>query len=1002
MSDCSNKFPPMMPMDPTILPPDPCCPPPGPEPLVPGIVQGNTIYQALLKLSQKVDTCMQTYNCVMANCYETLRNLEATAQQTGAYYSPSEVSTTQGYNADLGSNYTVTSIAPCDNYGRPLRLKLHLAYNNTSNSAVSQQINEASEITLADKIFIAQPMQDNGWWGTAIYQGMPIPSNPQNTMYTMGFTCDGYMRVYHNTVNSQTLLGDKIMDAMGVSGILIQDGQITQDAYMSTIPNYNTLTSRICIGQNLTSKQIYVLSCNKGEGVSDHGLTSLAAAQILLQYGCTLAVEVCENINGAMMDKGAFLDQPYPASIPSSYTFWYLTRKDFYKSEYQTEIAKLMQNYGLILYEGWQSTVGVQKLGEQVQGIQTDLTQAQTDIVNLQTALGNETSNRQQADQQLLLQINDEIAARQQAIQTVQDAINTTNQNLANLSQTVELVQQNLNTANQSILKNTNNIAALQTLTSTMQGDITANAAQISTITQGLSDANTAIAKNAQDILDAQNAIDEINSNMTTLNNRINAFQVSIASINDTLAKMQSGEVTLPYIPTAGGNATGPITVGANAKLSEGGLTFVNSLGTISNIAAPQKANDATNKQYVDKAIEDAQIAGGGGTGEDPNAVKKTGDTMTGALQFAQASGDTANLALDYQGISAGAGQTIKITGLAAPTTDSDAATKAYVDNKVIDVPTDTQVDDKITEATKDFVTADDVSTQITQATQDLVTDTQLQQATSGLATQDQLTQATSGLISESAVDTKLNAYLPLSGGALTGAITVLTPTANTNPATKQYVDTGVGNRVAKTGDTMTGNLILPATTSTTPSSAAVTKSYVDAQIKTQVERVRPPTINLTGTFRLSKSGSNDVLPTLTRCNVYASPNGFYYWPGSQLLYYLVIEVIFTWTYSEYMANGPGYSPAQYGITVNADDVAAIAAAWPSANNYIPTKAQVDENTLYPWTSYTNAQFPTSWNINRPTVAGQIWWIATHKGADATQIFNYERNQSYILRVMYS
>ena len=43
--------------------------------------------------------------------------------------------------------------------------------------------------------------------------------------------------------------------------------------------------------------------------------------------------------------------------------------------------------------------------------------------------------------------------------------------------------------------------------------------------------------------------------------------------------------------------------------------------------------------------------------------------------------------------------------------------------------------------------------------------------------------------------------YMPLIGGAFTGAITIQEPTENSNPATKNYVDTHLTTRVANTGN---------------------------------------------------------------------------------------------------------------------------------------------------------------------------------------------------------
>ena len=51
-------------------------------------------------------------------------------------------------------------------------------------------------------------------------------------------------------------------------------------------------------------------------------------------------------------------------------------------------------------------------------------------------------------------------------------------------------------------------------------------------------------------------------------------------------------------------------------------------------------------------------------------------------------------------------------------------------------------------------------------------------------------------------VQAQLDAKLNLSGGTMTGALTLSgAPTANLHAATKQYVDTQVGTRVAKSGE---------------------------------------------------------------------------------------------------------------------------------------------------------------------------------------------------------
>jgi microcystin-dependent protein len=83
-------------------------------------------------------------------------------------------------------------------------------------------------------------------------------------------------------------------------------------------------------------------------------------------------------------------------------------------------------------------------------------------------------------------------------------------------------------------------------------------------------------------------------------------------------------------------------------------------------------------------------------------------------------------------------------------------------------------------------------------------------------------------------VDSKLTTFVPINGGTMTGSLTLNTdPTANLHAATKQYVDTRTSSSVSSTkfvplsGGTMTGALTLNADP-TTPLHAA-TKQYVDS-----------------------------------------------------------------------------------------------------------------------------------------------------------------------------
>ena len=100
-----------------------------------------------------------------------------------------------------------------------------------------------------------------------------------------------------------------------------------------------------------------------------------------------------------------------------------------------------------------------------------------------------------------------------------------------------------------------------------------------------------------------------------------------------------------------------------------------------------------------------------------------------------------------------------------------------------------------------------------------------------------------------SPVQTQLNSKLNLSGGAMTGLLTLSgVPTVTNHAATKGYVDSGLATQVAKAGDTMTGALLLNA--NPVAALGAATKQYVDTkatEANTYTNQAVAPKLNLSG-----------------------------------------------------------------------------------------------------------------------------------------------------------
>jgi hypothetical protein len=267
-------------------------------------------------------------------------------------------------------------------------------------------------------------------------------------------------------------------------------------------------------------------------------------------------------------------------------------------------------------------------------------------------------------------------------------------------------------------------------------------------------------------------------------------------------------------LPLAGGTLTGPLhlatdplagdeaatknyvdteiaanTIDIDTKVSKSGDVMT---GMLSLPGVPTAPEHAATKQYVDAADAAIITTQTGIRGDLDNKVNRYGDVMTGALTL---NGDPVNAlhAASKQYVDAFAGtvtnrvlrsgdtMTGYLTLVGDPGNDLHAATKRYVDiNFLRDAPSDGNT----------YGRQNNVWVPVTGG--------------SGGG----------------------GAYLPLSGGTMTGFITLVSdPTSSLHSATKQYVDA----RVAKAGDTMLGALTLAADP-TVPMHAA-TKQYSDLKL---------------------------------------------------------------------------------------------------------------------------------------------------------------------------
>ena len=880
---------PLPPDYPHFIPGDYCKPPVPAMPPVPSVCEGESLYEAVNNCIDRVNVCMDTYNDVMAECYKTLHNLQRAAEENGAYYGPADVWTEEGYDADSSAKYYIIHKKHIDRRGQPIFMELGLAYDNATNSKIEQSIFSASKVKYADKIVIAQPKTEKGWYGKAIWHGAPIQADPAAALWTVGFTRGGFMRVYSNGTSVDTMLKDTVENAMGCAGVLIQDGAVTSEMYYNQIPDYDKQSSRVIMGQNVATGEVLILVTGHENDVNAKGMTSIAAANILLQRGASIAVELCEGESAAACDKGQLMFTPETKTVPTAYCFWYITRRRFYKNDYERELAELMQNYGQCIWEGYLN-------GEKIQDIAADLAaeidRAQNAENNLDAAIKAEQARAEAAEGQLNTKIEAETTRAEAAEKALDDKITAeTNRATAAEADLQEQITNEVNRAtgveadlqqqiteevtrakaredeiaedladevNRATLEENRLNGLITTETqrakdaeATLQTNIdneqqaredadTALGGRIdalsSDVTQQITDFKTEVngkldsmestinqMQTAVESLSTQ--VDNLNQNVTnlsgavsTMQNTVNTLQQNftslteaVAGINDELDKIQSGELTLPYLKKTGDTGTGTFdftgatvnvaapTADANAatkkyvddadKVNAAAITTErkraeaaeNTLSVLINQeTTDRKAADNALETKITQEVEDRTEADNAikqeianltdGTTEMPY-LKKSGDTMTGTLSLGdqsithayavQLSGDTPKAFTNSNGEAAissiATPNNYNVLNVATPVKNTHAATKKYVDDA------DAVLNAAIQAETKNRETA---ITGVLQQIQEM----------------------------ETGIEGDLAGYLPLTGGTMTGALNVQTPTEDANAATKAYVDQAVQN----------------------------------------------------------------------------------------------------------------------------------------------------------------------------------------------------------------
>ena len=266
-----------------------------------------------------------------------------------------------------------------------------------------------------------------------------------------------------------------------------------------------------------------------------------------------------------------------------------------------------------------------------------------------------------------------------------------------------------------AIEQNKTDIDQAEALAQQVKDELTHTNARLDEVEQKNTDQDAAIAAETTRATEAEAALD---AKITAEKERAEAAESSLSGLinQETTERKAADNALEAKIANLADGTTALPYVKKSGDTMTGALNMQNH--KVTNVTAPTENGDVVNKSYVDTAVSGLTD----GTTALPY-VKKAGDTMTGALN------------------------------LPAPTADANAANKKYVDDK------DAVLDAAIKKEVQDRETAiEGIQTEIDGVTGDL------------------------------------SGYLPLTGGTMTGALNVQTPTEDANAATKAYVDQAVQN----------------------------------------------------------------------------------------------------------------------------------------------------------------------------------------------------------------
>ncbi len=379
--------------------------------------------QQIHELSHKMNKLIDVLNGYNKKVYGAYEHVVNAAMHNDAYYS--EITIEDGYIGETSSPYKVIHIPFVDRASRPIFLELGLAYNNMTNTGVSEPSFDASARTIADKLI---PATYTGMYGVGTWKYAPIPATEvmpideeftRKVKWSVGVATNGFIKAYPEDNNTREIMNrDQIRNSMGVLSVMLRAGKPSPETYGD-----EEITARVGMGMNYKTKERFIVIVDDSP-VPAQGCTVEQLGNIFAGYGCDVAVELANKTQVFGMDKGAFLyypesgDSPVVPSVPNVSAFWYITKRRHYRNEYVREVAELMQRVNQNEWANYNANFTVDYLKNEVK--------------RLSDSLEDEIAERGTADRQINQKIDDEIVTLNERIDQEVATLTAEDENIKN------------------------------------------------------------------------------------------------------------------------------------------------------------------------------------------------------------------------------------------------------------------------------------------------------------------------------------------------------------------------------------------------------------------------------------------------------------------------------------------------------------------------------------------------------------------------------------------